>query len=91
MMATWALAQPIPPICWWWAARSPAYCNGTTWVNGSDRNSKEDFAAINPAEVLAKVAALPVTEWNYKAEADGTTHRPDGAGFPRGLRLERRG
>jgi len=51
-----------------------AYCNGTTWVNGSDRNSKEDFAAIKPADVLAKVAALPITEWKYKVEADGTEH-----------------
>ena len=24
---------------------SPAYCDGTTWVNGSDRNGKEHFAA----------------------------------------------
>jgi hypothetical protein len=53
---------------------SPAYCNGTTWVNGSDRNSKEGFAAIKPAEVLAKVAALPITEWKYKVEAEGTEH-----------------
>ena len=51
-----------------------AYCNGTTWVNGSDRNSKEDFAAINPRTVLEKVSALPITEWKYKVEADGTKH-----------------
>jgi hypothetical protein len=51
-----------------------AYCNGTTWVNGSDRNSKEDFAAINPRTVLEKVSALPITEWQYKVEADGTKH-----------------
>ena len=53
---------------------SPAYCNGTTWVNGSDRNSKEQFAPINPGEVLEKVSALPITEWKYKVEADGTRH-----------------
>ena len=53
---------------------TPAYCNGTTWVNGSDRNSKEDFTAINPREVLAKISALPITEWKYKVEADGTEH-----------------
>jgi len=51
-----------------------AYCDGTTWVNGSDRNSKEDFAAINPRTVLEKVSALAITEWKYKAEADGTEH-----------------
>ncbi len=45
-----------------------AFCNGTTWVNGSDRNSKEDFAAINPREVLEKVSELPITRWNYRAD-----------------------
>jgi hypothetical protein len=53
---------------------SPAYCDGTTWVNGSDRNSKEAFAAINPRAVLEKVSALPITEWKYKVEADGKRH-----------------
>ena len=53
---------------------SPAYCDGTTWQNGSDRNSKENFAAIKPADVLARVAALPITEWKYKVEPDGTEH-----------------
>ncbi|MGD0262038.1 MAG: tail fiber domain-containing protein, partial [Verrucomicrobiota bacterium] len=51
-----------------------AYCNGTTWVNGSDRNAKEAFTAINPRTVLEKVTALPITEWKYKAEADGSKH-----------------
>jgi hypothetical protein len=51
-----------------------ATCNGTTWASGSDRNSKEDFVAIKPAEVLAKVADLPITEWKYKVEANGTEH-----------------
>ena len=53
---------------------SPAYCNGTTWQNGSDRDSKEAFAAINPRTVLEKVLALPITEWKYKVEADGIEH-----------------
>jgi hypothetical protein len=44
------------------------------WVNGSDRNSKEAFTAINPRAVLEKVSALPITQWRYKAEADGTEH-----------------
>ena len=45
-----------------------AYCDGTTWVNGSDRNSKQDFSLVNPRSVLAKVAAMPITEWQYKIE-----------------------
>jgi hypothetical protein len=50
-----------------------AYCDGTTWVNGSDRNSKLNFAAVNPREVLDKVAAMPITEWQYKV-APGREH-----------------
>jgi hypothetical protein len=53
---------------------SPAYCNGTTWVNGSDRNAKQDFSVINPGEVLAKVAAMPVTEWEYKVDPASVKH-----------------
>jgi hypothetical protein len=47
-------------------------------VNGSaccssDRNAKENFAPLEPREVLEKVAALPITRWNYKNDA-GTPH-----------------
>jgi hypothetical protein len=40
----------------------------------SDRNAKENFAAVNPQTVLEKVAALPVSEWNYKTDAAGQKH-----------------
>jgi hypothetical protein len=33
---------------------------------GSDRNIKENFRSVDPDEVLSKVAALPITRWNYK-------------------------
>lgn len=46
------------------------YCAGTVYSKGvaltSDRNAKENFAPLDPQAVLARVAALPVTEWNYK-------------------------
>jgi hypothetical protein len=51
-----------------------AYCNGTTWVNGSDRNAKEDFRPVNPEDVLAKVASLPITQWQYKVDGPGIAH-----------------
>jgi hypothetical protein len=51
-----------------------AYCSGTTWQNGSDRNSKKNFSPVNPREVLAKVAALPITQWQYKVEGSGIEH-----------------
>jgi len=33
---------------------------------GSDRNIKENFASVDPDDVLSRVAALPITRWNYK-------------------------
>lgn len=51
-----------------------AYCDGGSWVNGSDRNAKENFTAIDPAAILEKVAALPLTQWNYKSDPTGTEH-----------------
>jgi hypothetical protein len=35
----------------------------------SDRNAKENFTAIDPRRVLDSVVALPVTEWDFKADA----------------------
>jgi hypothetical protein len=52
--------------------------NGGLTVNGtfasaSDRNLKENFAAVSPREVLDKVAALPISRWNFKGDT-GTAH-----------------
>ena len=40
----------------------------------SDRNAKENFTPLNPQAVLAKVTALPVTEWNYKSDDAAQKH-----------------
>ena len=52
--------------------------NGTMYAPAfdmtSDRNAKEHFAEVDRATVLAKIAALPVTEWNYKMDAAGVKH-----------------
>jgi hypothetical protein len=42
--------------------------NGTGWSSLSDSNAKTDVTAIDHRETLRKVAALPVTAWNYKHE-----------------------
>jgi trimeric autotransporter adhesin len=34
----------------------------------SDRNAKENFSEVSPREVLDKVAALPITRWNFKED-----------------------
>ncbi len=41
--------------------------NGT-FVSASDRNVKENFQTIDAQAVLEKVVALPLSEWNYKAD-----------------------
>ncbi len=40
----------------------------------SDVNAKEDFEALDSADVLAKVAALPVSEWSFKSDGSRIRH-----------------
>ena len=52
--------------------------NGNLFISGtlaqsSDRNLKEGIQAASPKEVLAKVAAMPISEWSYKTDS-GTRH-----------------
>jgi len=47
---------------------------GGAWTNASDKHAKTAFAAIDPQEILAKVVQLPVTTWQYKAEAETVRH-----------------
>jgi len=39
---------------------------GGVWRNASSRNLKENFTDVNSQEILNKIIALPITEWNYK-------------------------
>jgi hypothetical protein len=39
---------------------------GTTWGSPSDSNLKTKITAVDPRKILAKVASMPVTEWEYK-------------------------
>ena len=52
--------------------------NGTlsaTAINQtSDRNAKQDFKRVDARSVLAKVAALPISEWQFKTDAEGSRH-----------------
>lgn len=51
---------------------------GTVTANNvvltSDRNAKENFTPVSTASMLEKVAALPITEWNYKNGASDLRH-----------------
>jgi hypothetical protein len=53
---------------WNSAAFSHMNVFGLSFVPTSDRNLKENFKPLNAREILDKVAALPLSEWNYKAD-----------------------
>jgi hypothetical protein len=53
--------------------------SGGLAVNGSvtplsDRNMKENFAEIDPAQILERVANLPIQTWNYKDDDGKVRH-----------------
>jgi hypothetical protein len=47
---------------------------GGSWSSLSDRNSKENFAAVNPRAILERLCAIPVSTWNYKSQPAATRH-----------------
>jgi hypothetical protein len=56
-----------------------------SWTFTSDRAKKEGFKPVDSEGVLEKVAALPVTEWNYKGYPQrhiGCTAQDFHAAFP---------
>jgi hypothetical protein len=54
------------------------YLAGTVYADGvaltSDRDAKEHFRPLDAQTVLAKVASLPVSEWNYKTDSQCVQH-----------------
>jgi hypothetical protein len=47
---------------------------GKSFNATSDRNLQENFKPVDNQAVLAKVASLPVTEWNYITDSSGVRH-----------------
>jgi hypothetical protein len=43
-------------------------CSANSFITTSDRNAKENFQSVSAAQVLAKVSALPIQEWNFKTD-----------------------
>ena len=48
--------------------------NASAWSSLSDVNAKENFRDLNGADVLAKLAEMPIREWNYKAQDAAVRH-----------------
>lgn len=47
---------------------------GSAWNAVSDRSLKENFSAVDGREVLARLADIPITTWNYKAQDSAIRH-----------------
>ena len=47
---------------------------GGAWSSLSDRNAKENFQPVDCHQILERVAALPITTWNYKTQPATIRH-----------------
>ena len=48
--------------------------NGTQWLSLSDARTKHQFRELDTDDVLARIAAMAVTEWSYDAQDAGIRH-----------------
>jgi hypothetical protein len=48
--------------------------NSGSWADLSDVNAKENFRDVDGEELLAKLARIPIREWNYKAQDQSIRH-----------------
>jgi hypothetical protein len=57
------------------ATSTGAYLStGGAWTNSSDRNLKENLVPVDGRDVLARLAGVPITTWNYKAQDPDVRH-----------------
>jgi hypothetical protein len=47
---------------------------GGSWASVSDRNVKENIESVDGSEILDKLAAIPISEWNYISQDDSIRH-----------------
>ena len=47
---------------------------GTAWVVYSDRDGKKGVASVDPEDVLRKLAAMPISTWQWNAEPGSVRH-----------------
>jgi trimeric autotransporter adhesin len=45
-----------------------------TWASLSDRNLKESVVAVDPTQVLASLAGVPISTWGYTSEDPSVRH-----------------
>jgi hypothetical protein len=47
---------------------------GGSWASVSDRDLKENYKPVDGAEILNKLAAMPIQTWNYKSQDKTIRH-----------------
>lgn len=47
---------------------------GGAWASVSDANMKENFRDVDGGDVLAKLAQMPIQQWNYKSQDAAIRH-----------------
>jgi len=47
---------------------------GTSWITLCDSTSKTNRTQVDGKDVLVKLAAMPIDQWNYKHQPDGPEH-----------------
>jgi hypothetical protein len=47
---------------------------GAAWLAISDRSAKENFAAVDPVDVLQRLAGINIETWNYKTQDASIRH-----------------
>ena len=47
---------------------------GGSWTTVSDRNAKENIEPVDGRAVLERLASVPISTWNYKAQDDSVRH-----------------
>ncbi len=48
--------------------------SGGHWTNASDRAAKANFTPVHGQDVLARLAEIPITYWNYKSQKPSIRH-----------------
>ena len=58
------------------SSNSGVYLNAgdSAWNSLSDKNSKENYKKVNKQEILNKLVAMPIEEWNYISQDDKIRH-----------------
>ncbi len=47
---------------------------GGSWSSASDRNIKANFSLVDSSDVLKRLAQIPISTWNYKAQDTAIRH-----------------